>query len=469
MYTTIINKNNLFKESFIKRFNLVSTSNINNEEIFLEEETYNAYLELKSFLEKKNILIGIDEGYRTIKDQEDLYNEFIKEYGEEYTKKHVALPGSSEHHLGTSIDLNIKINNKYCTNNEELEKYDSIFRKIHKYLYKFGFILRYPKGKEHITNYPYEAWHIRYVGKVISKIIYDNNYTLEEYLNNFSGILLINKEKDMTSFDVIRNLSKIFGIKKIGHTGTLDPMAEGVLVVVIGKALKIAELLTSTYKEYEAGVLLGAETDTLDITGKIVKTKVYIDKGKLEEVINSYKKTYLQEVPKYSAVKINGKKLYEYARNNINIELPKKEVTIKEIELLSTDMNAFNFRCLVSKGCYIRSLIRDIGDKLNIPCTMKELRRTRLGDYTLDDAITTQDLKDEKLKILPLEKALKNLLIVDVDSYIENKINHGAILRNLYDKDLIAYRNQNNEIIAIYKVYEKDNTKVKPVKVFYGK
>ena len=100
---------------------------------------------------------------------------------------------------------------------------------------------------------------------------------------------------------------------------------------------------------------------------------------------------------------------------------------------------------------------------------MKELRRTRQGDFSLDDAITTQDLKDEKLKILPLEKALKNLLIVDVDSYIENKINHGAILRNLYDKDLIAYRNQNNEIIAIYKVYEKDNTKVKPVKVFYGK
>ena len=281
-YTVIVNKDNPIKSNYINKINLVKTKNVLDEEILLEEETLNAYNELKKFLETKNIYIGIDEGYRSYEDQEKLYNEFISEYGEEYTSKYLALPGCSEHHIGLAIDLNIKIDGKYQTNNNELEKYDNVFRIIHKHLYKFGFILRYPKGKENITTFPYESWHIRYVGKVISKIIYDNKYTLEEYINNFSGVLLINKEKNMTSFDVIRKLINIFGIKKIGHTGTLDPLAEGVLVVVIGKALKIAELLTSTYKEYEAGVLLGTETDTLDITGKIVKTKVYVDKGKLE-------------------------------------------------------------------------------------------------------------------------------------------------------------------------------------------
>ena len=200
---------------------------------------------------------------------------------------------------------------------------EPIYKELHKHLKDFGFILRYPEGKEHITGYPYEPWHIRYVGKFVAKIIYEKNYTLEEYLTKYSGIVYVNKEKDMTSFDVVNQISKLFGIKRVGHTGTLDPLAEGVLLVAIGKATKVVELLTATYKEYIATVKLGIKTDTLDITGKVLEQKEVPNLENLDEVLNSFKKTYLQEVPIYSAVKVNGKKLYEYARNNEQVELPK--------------------------------------------------------------------------------------------------------------------------------------------------
>ena len=151
-----------------------------------------------------------------------------------------------------------------------------------------------------------------------------------------NGVIVVNKEKGMTSFDVVHEIKKIFHTKKVGHTGTLDPLAEGVLIVCIGNATKIVELLTANDKEYIAEAKLGIKTDTLDTEGEIIDKKDFnIDL--LEDTINSFKKTYLQEVPIYSAVKVNGKKLYEYARKGIEVELPKKEVTIKEIELLSSN------------------------------------------------------------------------------------------------------------------------------------
>ena len=293
------------------------------------------------------------------------YEKFSKLYGQEYADKTVAPVGCSEHHTGLAIDIGLKIDNKKIYDNEELMAHESILLEIHSYLQNYGFILRYPKGKEYITGYPYEPWHIRYVGKFVAKIIENNNYTLEEYLENYSKVLLVNKEKNMTSFDVVNEISHLFGIKRVGHTGTLDPLAEGVLIVTIGKATKVVELLTATYKEYIAGVKLGIKTDTLDITGTILNEKEIPDLSKLNETINNFKKTYLQEVPIYSAVKVNGKKLYEYARNNETIELPKKEVTIEEIELLEQKEDTFTFKTLVSKGCYIRSLINDIGKSLN--------------------------------------------------------------------------------------------------------
>ena len=348
-YKVLVNKEHKIKENYLSKIELVTIKNIDNEDIQIEKETYNAYQKLEKFLKTKNIIIGISSAYRSKEYQQEIYDDFVKEYGEEYANKIVAPVGCSEHHTGLAIDINIKKNGKWPANNKELEKQEPSLRKIHKYLASYGFILRYPKDKENITGYPYEPWHIRYVGKVVAKIIEKENYTLEEYLSNYSGVIIVNKPVDVTSFDVVNSISKTLGIKRVGHTGTLDPLATGVLVVTIGKATKIGELLTTTYKEYQAGVLLGVDTDTLDITGKIKNTKIVPENLPIESTLNSYKKTYLQEVPIYSAVKVNGKKLYDYARQNKEVTLPKKEVTIKEIKLLETDRNTFTFKTTVSK------------------------------------------------------------------------------------------------------------------------
>ena len=282
-----------------------------------------------------------------------------------------------------------------------------------------------------------------------------------------NGILVVNKEKDYTSRDVVNIISKEFKTKKVGHTGTLDPIATGVLVVTIGEATKISELLVSTYKEYIAEVTLGIKTDTLDITGNILETKeIKLDKSKLEQTIKSFKKTYLQEVPIYSAVKVNGKKLYEYARNKEEIKLPKKEVEIKEIELLKYAGNKFTFRCLVSKGTYIRSLINDICNELNIIGTMSSLKRTKQGEFKIEDSYTLEQIKNKKYKLLEMQEVLKEYLQIEVNEYIENKIKNGCLLENRYDEDIIVFINKNQQVIGIYKKYEKDMNKIKPWKIF---
>lgn len=282
-----------------------------------------------------------------------------------------------------------------------------------------------------------------------------------------NGILVVNKEKDYTSRDVVNIISKEFKTKKVGHTGTLDPIATGVLVVTIGEATKISELLVSTYKEYIAEVTLGIKTDTLDITGNILETKeIKLDKSKLEQTIKSFKKTYLQEVPIYSAVKVNGKKLYEYARNKEEIKLPKKEVEIKEIELLKYAENKFTFRCLVSKGTYIRSLINDICNELNIIGTMSSLKRTKQGEFKIEDSYTLEQIKNKKYKLLEMQEVLKEYLQIEVNEYIENKIKNGCLLENRYNEDIIVFINKNEQVIGIYKKYEKDINKIKPWKIF---
>ena len=282
-----------------------------------------------------------------------------------------------------------------------------------------------------------------------------------------NGILVVNKEKDYTSRDVVNIISKEFKTKKVGHTGTLDPIATGVLVVTIGEATKISELLVSTYKEYIAEVTLGIKTDTLDITGNILETKeIKLDKSKLEQTIKSFKKTYLQEVPIYSAVKVNGKKLYEYARNKEEVKLPKKEVEIKEIELLKYAENKFTFRCLASKGTYIRSLINDICNELNIIGTMSSLKRTKQGEFKIEDSYTLEQIKNKKYKLLEMQEVLKEYLQIEANEYIENKIKNGCLLENRYNEDIIVFINKNQQVIGIYKKYEKYMNKIKPWKVF---
>ncbi len=283
-----------------------------------------------------------------------------------------------------------------------------------------------------------------------------------------NGILIINKEENMTSRDVVNIVSKKLNTRKVGHTGTLDPMAKGVLVLAIGKGLKIVDEITSYDKEYIAEVTLGIETDTLDITGDVVNKKRVTDLSgkKVKEVLKSFIGKYKMQVPKYSAIKVNGKKLYEYARNNIEVELPIKEVFINNIELLNYDDAGenikFTFKCNVSKGTYIRSLIRDICKKLNVIGCMSDLVRTEQGRFSIEDSIKLDQI-DEKIKLIKLKDAL-DLPMIEADEYLFNRIKNGNKLNNLYCYDKFCYV-YNDEVIAIYEVCE-NGQKVKPKKVF---
>jgi tRNA pseudouridine55 synthase len=454
-YTILVNKDNKIKDNYYKHINLITTKNSLNEEVKVEDETYKNYLLLKDYLKELNIEIDINDSYRSIETQDELYKYYLENKGQEYCDKYVAVPTFSEHHTGLAIDLMLKINDEYIDEDMKLLKREESFKEIHKVLHKYGFILRYPKDKETVTGYNYEPWHIRYVGKFPAKIIYENNLTLEEYLKDFGTIIYINKPKGVTSFDVVNEISKKFGIKRVGHTGTLDPLATGVLIVTVGTACKVVELLTSKDKEYIATVELGYSTDTLDIEGKVLEKQDVPDNLNIKEVLNSFKKTYLQEVPIYSAVKVDGKKLYEYARNNIEVELPKKEVTIKEIELLEEKENTFKFKCLVTKGCYIRSLIKDIGIELNTLATMSDLIRTKQGNISIEET----DNLDTNFTLHSITEAL-NYDIIKVDNLLEKKISNGMKIPNTYNiKDKVIFINENNKLLGIYEV-EENNLKV---------
>lgn len=285
-----------------------------------------------------------------------------------------------------------------------------------------------------------------------------------------NGILIIDKQKNITSRDVVNSVIKKLHTKKVGHTGTLDPIATGILVICVGNATKLVSDLTCNDKEYIATVCLGIDTDTLDNTGKVLKQEKSIKtKDEIIETLNSFKGKYLQEVPNYSAVKINGKKLYEYARENIKINLPKREVEIKNIELISEieytdDRTTFKFKCCVSKGTYIRSLIRDIAHKLNTVGIMTDLRRTRQGNFRIEDSISIDEINENKLiniiNILDYKK-------VELTSDIEKRVSNGALIENIYNEEKILFV-KNNEAIALYEKYDKDNSKLKPYKMFKG-
>ena len=275
-------------------------------------------------------------------------------------------------------------------------------------------------------------------------------------MNNYNGILIVNKPSGITSRDVVNIVGKTLNTKKVGHTGTLDPMATGVLVLCLGNALKVCEIITANDKEYIAKVILGIETETLDTTSPIINTKkTNITKEEIEKVLNSFKGSYLQEVPKYSAVKINGKKLYEYAREGKEIELPKKMVTIYDIQLISdityyNDTTSFYIKTTVSKGTYIRSLIRDIGYKLNTYGCMDSLERTRQGIFNIDNSYTLEEIKNNNYKLLSIEKSLPNIPLVEVDNKTLFKIKNGVKLKKFFDGDMAIIKDK-NKVVAIYK------------------
>lgn len=277
-----------------------------------------------------------------------------------------------------------------------------------------------------------------------------------------NGLLLVNKQSNITSSDVVIKVRKLLNIKKVGHTGTLDPLAEGLLILTVGNATRIQELITEKDKEYIATMKLGIKTDTYDTEGKIIDQKEVPNNLNIEEVLNSYIKKYNQEVPIYSSIKVNGKKLYEYARENIEVELPKREVEIKDIKLLSINNNEVTFKCLVSKGTYIRSLINDIGNTLGTYATMTKLIRTKIDNFSLDNSYTLEDIEKGNYKLISIEEIL-DYPKIEIDDNLYKKISNGVVLDNTYnikDKVLFIY---NSNVKAIY---YNDNNKLKVYRVF---
>lgn len=281
-----------------------------------------------------------------------------------------------------------------------------------------------------------------------------------------NGVIIVDKPSGVTSRDVVNVICKKFNTKKVGHTGTLDPIATGVLAICIGKATKLVEVLTSNDKEYIAEVKLGILTDTLDTDGKVIKEeKNVINKEDLLNVLNSFIGTYNQEVPIYSAVKINGKKLYEYAREKKEIELPKRSVEIKNIKLLDFKEDSYTFEVRVSKGTYIRSLIKDINDKLGVIGVMSNLKRTKQGKFDIKDAFSLENIQNDDYKILSITDVLKDDNCVIINDNLYNVIKNGGLIDNVYKDDYVTFIYK-DEVIAIYKRYDKDSTKMKPYKMF---
>lgn len=284
-----------------------------------------------------------------------------------------------------------------------------------------------------------------------------------------NGIIVINKPKDYTSRDIVNIVSKKLNTKKVGHTGTLDPLATGVLVLPIGRALKVSELLTSNTKEYIAEVILGHETDMLDITGTEIKRNIpSVTKEELLKVLKSYIGKYNQEVPLYSAVKVGGRKLYEYARSGTPVIPPSKEVEVYSLELISDLKHIkgaveFTIRCEVSKGTYIRSLIRDIAYSLNTYGTMKNLIRTRQGIFTLKDAYTLKDIEENNYKLLSIKECLPNIKTTVIEEPLLTKVKNGMVLDKFFKENMSLLLDKEGKEIAIY-IASGDN-KVRPYKM----
>ncbi|EJU07222.1 tRNA pseudouridine(55) synthase TruB [Fusobacterium hwasookii] len=285
------------------------------------------------------------------------------------------------------------------------------------------------------------------------------------------GIIVINKPKGITSFDVIRKLKKILKTKKIGHTGTLDPLATGVMLMCVGKATKLASDLEAKDKVYIADFDIGYATDTYDIEGKkIAENIIEISKENLEQSIKKFIGNIKQVPPMYSAIKIDGNKLYHLARKGIEVERPERDVTIEYINLLDFKDNKAKIETKVSKGCYIRSLIYDIGQDLGTYATMTALQRKQVGDYSLEDSYSLEQIEEMVLNndfkflktieeifsydkySLQTEKELtlyKNGNTVKIKENLENKK-----YRIYFQDEFIGLANvENNNLLKGYKYY----------------
>ena len=289
-----------------------------------------------------------------------------------------------------------------------------------------------------------------------------------------NGIIIINKEKEYTSNDVVRIVKKITKTK-VGHTGTLDPNATGVLPLLLGEGTKVSKYLINHNKEYIAELKLGVKTDTADGEGKVIAEKqVNLEEifeninESIQQILNSFVGKTLQKPPMYSAIKVNGKKLYEYARKNEKVEVKSRQIEIYKMELIKLDLkeNIIKFKVRCSKGTYIRTLCEDIAEKLNTYGYMKELQRTEVGDFKIENAITIGELEElvneNKLKDKINEEALnivnskdRKYFIKIEELFMDKKIIN--LDEDLLNKFLNGVMIKNNNIDGIYRIYNKNN------------
>lgn len=297
------------------------------------------------------------------------------------------------------------------------------------------------------------------------------------------GVVNINKEKGFTSHDVVAKLRGIIGQKKIGHTGTLDPDATGVLPVCLGKATKLCDMLTDKSKTYETVMLLGKTTDTQDISGTVLSegTLDEIDNETAERCIGEFVGDYLQVPPMYSALKVNGKKLYELARQGIEVERKARPVVIHSIRILDMNLPRVRMEVSCSKGTYIRTLCHDIGQKLGCGACMEELVRTRVSRFTLADSLTlsqVQEMKDAGCLdeiIVPVDAMFSEYDAVTLKREFASFAYNGNIFMpkhitekiELSDGKRVRVYDEDGQFIAIYK-FEKEKWVFRVEKMFLG-
>lgn len=260
------------------------------------------------------------------------------------------------------------------------------------------------------------------------------------------GILLINKQAGMTSHDVVMKVRRYLKTKKVGHCGTLDPDATGVLVLCVNKATKAIQFLTADQKEYIATLSLGKATDTYDASGEVLEEKEFCGVENVEEVLVSFLGKQMQYPPIYSAIKVNGKKLYEYAREKKEVEIKPREIEIKDIELLSVCQNEIQFRVICSKGTYIRSLCVDIAKKLGYPGHMKSLIRSQSGDFCLEDCYDLRDVENGHFQLISMDDAFSSFLRLEVDEKI---VIHGKKIKSDIQQEVAVY-SLDGKLLAIY-------------------
>jgi len=266
-------------------------------------------------------------------------------------------------------------------------------------------------------------------------------------VNIMDGFLIINKPVGMTSHDVVNRVRRTLHTKKVGHAGTLDPAASGVLVVAVGRATKALQFIVAKTKTYEATLTLGKATDTFDQEGFVTAEVPFTGVNGVEETLKSFLGDSMQKPPKYAAIKVNGRKLYEYAREGIDIEVPPRPVTIYDIELLEHHDADIRFSVTCSKGTYIRSLCVDVAEKLGYPGYMSALTRMAIGDFTLDRSVTLEQLEAGEFTMMSLDEVFQSYDVYVCEDPVWVKT--GRKLDVSYDHDIAVY-DKDGHVLAVY-------------------